>query len=50
MIHRVDLHGALVEINKSKNDCLIGIKGIIILETKNTFNVIQKNNTVKSKF
>ena len=45
---KCDLHGAVIEVIESKNKNLIGIKGINLLETRRTFNLINENNEVKT--
>ena len=42
-----DLHGAYIEIIKSKSPTLIDQKGIIIQETLHTFSVINEKNQLK---
>ena len=46
-IVKADFSGAKVKVINSKNATMIGIKGIIVRETKCTFVVIQKDNQVK---
>lgn len=46
-ICRADMHGCLVKVTRAINSCLIGIQGIIIMETRNTFRIINKQNEVK---
>ncbi len=36
-------------VKQSKNPCLIGVSGIVILESENAFKVITKDNRVKCK-
>jgi RNase P/RNase MRP subunit p29 len=43
---RLDLHGAIVEVTRAKDPGLIGIKGILIIETANTIIVITEKNRV----
>ena len=43
-IVKADFSGAKVKVINSKNATMIGIKGIIVRETKCTFVVIQKDN------
>ncbi|XP_034949838.1 ribonuclease P protein subunit p29 [Chelonus insularis] len=45
---RADLHGADMAVVKSKCPSLIGIRGILIQETKNAFRVIGEDNTVRT--
>lgn len=43
---RADFHGAMLVVSASKNPALVGIKGIVIQETKNTFRLITKEDRV----
>lgn len=43
-----DYHGAELEVVRSRCVSRVGVKGIVIKETKFTFELITKNNTVKS--
>jgi RNase P/RNase MRP subunit p29 len=43
---RLDLHGAIVDVTRAKDPGLIGIKGILIVETANTILVITEKNRV----
>ena len=45
---KCDLHGAVIQVIESKNNNLIGIKEINLLETRRTFNLINENNEVKT--
>lgn len=49
LIHKSDLHGAKVKVIQSKCVSSVGIKGIIILDTKGTFNIICKDNVLRGK-
>ncbi|KAL4269223.1 Ribonuclease P protein subunit [Pleurotus pulmonarius] len=44
---KADFHGSIMTVKQSKNPCLIGVSGIVILESENTFKVITKDNRVK---
>ncbi|ESO05603.1 hypothetical protein HELRODRAFT_77533 [Helobdella robusta] len=46
-ILKADLHGCEIEVCKSKCPSLVGLKGIILIETKNTMNIITRSNEVK---
>lgn len=50
IFHRVDLHGADVTIVKAKNSSLVDITGIVLLETKNTFKILVKDDSIKGVF
>lgn len=49
LIHKSDFHGAMIKVVRSKCTTMVGHKGIIILDTKGTFNIIRKDNELKSK-
>ncbi|KAA8496607.1 Ribonuclease P protein subunit p29 [Porphyridium purpureum] len=41
---RMDMHGAVIRVTKSKNAALVGIEGIVALETARTWAVVSKEN------
>jgi len=43
---RADYHGAKFVVSAARNTALVGLKGIVIQETKNTFRMIQEENRV----
>jgi len=43
-----DLHGAIIEVVESKNKNMIGLKGINLLETRRSFNIINEEDQVKT--
>lgn len=45
---KADLHGAIIEVRDSKNKNQIGIKGLNLLETRRTFNIITEDNKIKT--
>lgn len=47
-IVKCDLHGALIEVVNSVNKNNIGIKGIMLFESKKTFNILTQNNKIKT--
>ena len=49
LILKSDFHGAKVNVIRSKCPSLIGINGIVILDTKQTWQVIGKDNILRSK-
>lgn len=49
-LYRADYHGAKLEVIRSKCASLCGIKGIILMDTKNTFKLIGQDNVIRSKF
>jgi len=44
---KADFHGSIISVKQSKNPCLLGLKGIVILETENAFRVITKKDQIK---
>lgn len=46
---KCDYHGAKLAVSASINPSLIGIVGIVVQETKNTFKLIDKNNKISGK-
>ncbi len=48
-LNKIDLHGAHVKVTHSNCKDFIGLKGIIIKETRNTFVVVSPENVTKSK-
>ncbi|KIY67545.1 RNase P/MRP, p29 subunit [Cylindrobasidium torrendii FP15055 ss-10] len=44
---KADMHGALLTVQQSKNPSLVGISGIVLHETENTFAIIMATNAVK---
>ena len=47
---KADYHGAKFLVTRSKNPTLIGQKGIVVQETRNTFVIINERNLIRSKF
>ena len=45
---KCDYHGAIFTIERSKCPTLIGKSGIVLMETKNMFKIISKNNNIYS--
>lgn len=46
---KADFHGAKISIEKSKCPTLVGLTGIVIQDTKNTFRICGLDNVVRSK-
>lgn len=44
---KADYHGCMITVTKTKCPSLLGQSGIILMETKNTFKIISKDNKVK---
>lgn len=49
-LYKCDFHGAHIKVVSSKCCSYILVKGVIILETKNTFQIIGVDNKLKSEF
>lgn len=49
-LYKCDFHGAHIKVISSKCCSYIMVTGVIILETKNTFQVIGVDNKLKSEF
>ncbi|XP_050419797.1 ribonuclease P protein subunit p29 [Adelges cooleyi] len=47
-LYKCDYHGAHVKVISSRCCSYIGIQGVIILETKNTFQIVGPDNTLKT--
>ncbi|XP_076224502.1 ribonuclease P/MRP subunit POP4 [Nomia melanderi] len=45
---KADFHGAEISVIASKCPCLIGSSGIVIQDTKNTFRICGKDNTIRT--
>ena len=46
---KADYHGCMITVRKTKCPSLLGLSGIVLMETKNTFKIISKDNKVKCK-
>lgn len=46
---KADFHGAKISIEKSKCPTLVGLTGIVIQDTKNTFRICGLDNVIRSK-
>jgi len=44
---KADFHGSIIYVSRSKCPSLIGISGIVLLETANTFKIVTKQNILK---
>lgn len=47
MLASADYHGALVEVVRSRCISRVGLKGIVVKDTKFTFEIVVKSDTVK---
>ena len=45
---RADYHGALIKVTRSKNPSSVGIEGYIIMETRNMFKILARDNILKT--
>lgn len=45
---KADFHGAKMTVVRAKNPSLVGIRGIVILETKGTFKFVSKDNKLRT--
>jgi len=43
-LSRADFHGAFLTVHASKNTSIIGLKGFVVQESKNTFRIITSDN------
>lgn len=46
-IHKSDFHGAKIKVIQSKCASMVGHKGIVIMETRETLNIISKDNMLR---
>lgn len=46
-ICRADYHGALFKVTRSKNAGLLGLEGYVLMETKNTLQILDRTDTLK---
>lgn len=46
-LRQIDYHGAMIEVVRSKTKGIIGLKGIVIQETKNVFIVVTEGDCLK---
>lgn len=49
LLATADMHGALVSVVRSRCVSRVGLEGIIVRDTRFTFEIITKNNAVKCK-
>lgn len=49
-IMTADLHGAEMKVVRSRCPSRVGIQGIMVKETKMTFEIVTKDNVIKSEF
>lgn len=45
---KADYHGCLLMVARSKCPPHVGLKGIVLIETKNTFQIICEDDQIKS--
>ncbi|KAF8622556.1 hypothetical protein AX15_006907 [Amanita polypyramis BW_CC] len=44
---KADLHGSMIKVHQSKNTSVLGLSGIVILDTANTFSIVTRQDKVK---
>ncbi|KZT11392.1 RNase P/MRP, p29 subunit [Laetiporus sulphureus 93-53] len=44
---KADFNGSLLTVRQSKNPCLVGLSGIVVHETENSFKVVTKKDQLK---
>lgn len=44
---KADYHGCMIVVRKSRCPPLIGVAGIVLMETRNTFKIVTKDNKIK---
>ena len=47
-ICRADFHGCNLKVSKAKNSCLVGLQGIVVMETRHTFQLIDKKSVLRN--
>ena len=45
---RADYHGAVVKVTRSNNASVVGLEGLVAMETRNTFRILGKDNVLKT--
>uniref|UniRef100_A0A182QYR2 Ribonuclease P protein subunit p29 n=1 Tax=Anopheles farauti TaxID=69004 RepID=A0A182QYR2_9DIPT len=45
---KADYHGAKIRIVRSKQSSVVGMKGIVVLDTKGTFKIVSKDNKLRT--
>lgn len=48
-ITKSDFHGAMISVIASCNQTLVGQMGIVVMETRNTFKIVSKDDRIRSK-
>ena len=46
---KADYHGCMITVRKTKCPSLLGLSGIVLMETRNTFKIISKDDKLKCK-
>lgn len=49
-IAKSDFHGAMISVVASCNPTLVGQTGIVVMETRNTFKIVSKDDRTRSKY
>lgn len=47
-LYKADYHGAKVRVVRSKCPSYVGVEGIVVMDTKNTFRILAQDNVVRS--
>ncbi|XP_065087793.1 ribonuclease P protein subunit p29 [Ochlerotatus camptorhynchus] len=47
-ILKADFHGAKISVIRAKNPSLVGIRGIVVLDTKGTFKLVSKDDKMRT--
>lgn len=47
---KADLHGAIIKVAASKCPSLVGQTGIVVMETKNSFKIVSRDNRTRSGY
>ncbi|XP_058459988.1 ribonuclease P protein subunit p29 isoform X2 [Malaya genurostris] len=45
---KADYHGAKISVIRARNPSLVGIKGIVILDTKGTFKIVSRDDRMRN--
>lgn len=48
LLNKIDFHGAQLTVIRSKCPSLVGVNGIVAMDTKNTFKICGKDNKLRS--
>lgn len=48
LLNKIDFHGAQLTVTRSKCPSLVGVHGIVAMDTKNTFKICSKDDRLRS--